>query len=357
MTYRVSYRDATGAKRLVAVVGSLVDAQRVIDAVTTEVPPSADRLVADEDLMLELMARPAYIVAKAVLCGAEALVADHAIVNSIDGTDTEPATTALALTGAGFLLGGLTDRRDIAATLLVSLLRADTEHGAARELRRISDDPMSFGIDWVRSGPSAQPETYGHVGAVTSVASHGSLIASGGEDGTVRLWNLGQQRPRTCAGHTGWVFAVAISADGLLVASAGDDGMIRLWDTRTDMNVGSLVGHTRRVRSLAFTRSGRDRIRLRRHPRPQPHHRRTGSHTYRTQRQATHGSASPPTPTSSSPQPPTAPSGRGPSDANSRTPKSASRHCAALAAESNRILAGSATTVAMPTCGDPTEKG
>jgi hypothetical protein len=54
MPYRVSYRDATGAKRLVAVTESLVDARLVIDTVTAEVPLSADRLVAAEDPMLEL---------------------------------------------------------------------------------------------------------------------------------------------------------------------------------------------------------------------------------------------------------------------------------------------------------------
>ena len=208
--------------------------------------------------LLELMARPAYIVAKADLCGPDALVADHTILTSLDETDTVPATTALALTGAGFLLGGLTHRRDIAATLLISLLRADAEHRAAPELRHIGDDPRSFGVDWVRGAVSAESEKHGHVGAVTTVASHGSVIASGGEDGTVKLWSIDQQqRPRTYAGHTGWVFAVAISADGLLVASAGDDAMIRLWDTRTDTSVGSLVAHTRRVRALAFTRTGR----------------------------------------------------------------------------------------------------
>lgn len=54
MPYRVNYRDATDADRLVAVTESLADARMAIDAVTAEVPPAAGRLVAVEDPLLGL---------------------------------------------------------------------------------------------------------------------------------------------------------------------------------------------------------------------------------------------------------------------------------------------------------------
>jgi hypothetical protein len=54
MPYRVNYRDATQAERLVAVTESLRDARMAIDAVTAQVPPAAGRLVAVEDPMLGL---------------------------------------------------------------------------------------------------------------------------------------------------------------------------------------------------------------------------------------------------------------------------------------------------------------
>ncbi len=67
----------------------------------------------------------------------------------------------------------------------------------------------------------------------------------------------GRRQVQRYRGHTGRVFATAISADGELIASGGDDGMIRLWRRHTGEPVGVLTAHTRRIRGLAFARTGR----------------------------------------------------------------------------------------------------
>lgn len=201
--------------------------------------------------LVTLLSAPAYVVRKVGIVGEQSLVTDAAVLDALPSSLRSYAwTAARVMAGSGYLLTGLTESADMAGTLSIALRRSrsSVEAGAGTEAASLG---AVFSAGWLRAAGEAKDR--GHVGAVVSVSTAGGLVASGGEDGSVRLWDLESRGPlQTLRAHTGWVWATALSQDGSVVASAGDDGLIQLYRTDSDRPVGVLAGHSRRIRSLAF---------------------------------------------------------------------------------------------------------
>jgi hypothetical protein len=84
----------------------------------------------------------------------------------------------------------------------------------------------------------------------------GALLASGGADGTVRLWDLNSRDCRATFKHRVLVWGVAFSPDGRTLATTGGR-TIHLCDVATLKRKITLRGHTKEVFGIAFAPGGR----------------------------------------------------------------------------------------------------
>ena len=93
----------------------------------------------------------------------------------------------------------------------------------------------------------------------------GSIVATGGYDGVVNLWEVGKWRKIASIEHSGGaVMCLVFSPDGKLLATGGWGGNAKsavheakLWDARSHALVATLKGHQDGVTSVRFSPDGK----------------------------------------------------------------------------------------------------
>ncbi len=133
--------------------------------------------------------------------------------------------------------------------------------GYVRAVERISNDRILTAgddgalriWDW-RSGDDITEMT-GHLGGILSlgISADGTLVATGGRDGTVCVWKLGTgelENAMRFVAHRGWVEAVTFGPDNERVFSAGRDGLVVEWNLRAECDALTL-DHGSWVESIA----------------------------------------------------------------------------------------------------------
>lgn len=133
-----------------------------------------------------------------------------------------------------------------------------------QHINKLIENKQQHKIDkQIGSGPKGMKVLHtleGHEGIISCLAwsNDGTLLASGSNDKTIRIWNWREgKNVHTLQGHEDSIKCLAWSPDGCYLASGSNDNTIRVWDVSKAKLKKLLLGHSKTVYSLAWSPDGK----------------------------------------------------------------------------------------------------
>ena len=126
------------------------------------------------------------------------------------------------------------------------------------EANRIENAPLrSEQVLYANAPYGASYVFTNHAEQVDAVTVAGHYMLSGDDEGIIILWDLQTKTEiRRFLGHTGKVKALAFSADGRYAISGDDDNIALVWDVETGNILYRLEGHEHDILDVAISRDG-----------------------------------------------------------------------------------------------------
>jgi WD40 repeat protein len=135
-----------------------------------------------------------------------------------------------------FVLGRIEDARNAFRTARARKPTVELPWYLSRHRRTLHAATTVLGADW---------------------SPDGRMIAAGGIDGQLFVWDVASGRDQRIAAHLNWIWRVAFQPHGPLVATAGGDHFVKFWDLAMGREVRTLSGHNARVFCVTFDHAGR----------------------------------------------------------------------------------------------------
>lgn len=154
---------------------------------------------------------------------------------------------------------------EVATGKLVATLRGHPSHVFSARFSPSSGQVVTAGgetaILWKVTTGTEVRAFKGHANKVHSAefSPDGAVIATGSEDGTVKLWNAqnGKEIRTIEVTNKGWVYDAAFSPNGRTLAIGAANGLVGLWNVSSGQQIRSFDGHNRAISSVCFSPNGR----------------------------------------------------------------------------------------------------